>query len=253
MKRILSLFFALSLLLLALSSCNNNQTSDLPITIKPITTESTQTISTETTETPEPISEVTPAGDEFWAVTDTYSVRLLRYKSTDTNACTIMQYVVKGDTITFPDLYVDSKGTPFPVVWIGMSTGVLKGDFDLVKTLEFSNQTKAIKTNAFSFCTSIETVKLNEGLESIEKMAFWCCSSLKNLTLPSTLLSIGESAFIGTAIETLVIPSSVKEIGSKAFASCMNLTSVTLPRAFESQVADIFGSHASAISFTFVD
>ena len=69
----------------------------------------------------------------------------------------------------------------------------------------------------------------------------------------SRLTSIGDNAFIGTAIETLTIPNSVMEIGSKAFASCNNLTSVTLPRRFESQVADIFGKHASNIQFTFVD
>lgn len=254
MKKILSLVLALSVLLLALASCsNNNQTSSTGITIKPISSETTSNNqTTETTQTQPVKGDIYPVGDEFWAVTNTYSVKLLQYKSDKANACAITQYVVTDAKLEFPAVYTDSKGTPYAVIWIGQSTGVLKNS-SLINEIVVPATVLSIKANAFSMCTTLETVKLNNGLETIEDQAFWCCTSLKNVVLPSTLLQIGDNAFIGTAIETLTIPSSVQEIGSKAFASCNNLTSVTLPRKFESQVADIFGKHASSIQFTFVD
>lgn len=255
MKKILSLTLALLILVLALASCNNQNSTTTPgITLKPISTETTSQNQTTETTAPTPKAATYPVGDEFWAISDLYSIRLLQHNDdTKPNACAIQTYNVKESTVVFPDFYTDSKGTPYPVIWIGLSTGVLRNYNSQIREIQMPNYAIAVKANAFSMCTTLETVKLNEGLESIEKMAFWCCTSLKNLTLPSTLLSIGENAFAGIAIETLTIPSSVQEIGSKAFASCSNLTNVTLSRKFESQVSEIFGNHASNITFTFVD
>lgn len=56
---------------------------------------------------------------------------------------------------------------------------------------------------AFSYCTSLEEVILNEGLTSI-----------------------GEWVFYSTAIKQIAIPASVTYIGSMAFAICNNLTTI---------------------------
>ncbi len=57
----------------------------------------------------------------------------------------------------------------------------------------------SIGDNAFSGCSSLESITLPEGVTSIGWGAFRDCSSLKSITLPEEVTSIGESAFSGCA------------------------------------------------------
>ena len=251
MKKFLTIFLALSILVLALASCNNpSQTTNNAITIAPDTTVTTSP--TETTKEPVQDTTIVPSGEQFWAISDLYEVMLLR-KYGSVNSCAITAYNAQSSDVVFPEYYEENKTkTHYPVIWIGSgsATVFVKGS---PVSITLPSSTLAIKALAFEFNLTIESVKLNEGLETIEKMAFWCCTNLKTVNLPSTLITIEANAFQGTGIQTLVIPSSVQTIGKSAFAGCTNLTSVTLPRRFESQVNDIFGSHASSITFTYVD
>ena len=245
------------MLVIALASCSNTQTNDNVITIQPSTQEETTSQEQPSTSAPTYDDTIVPTGEEYWAVSDTYAIKKLR-KYGVVDSCTITMYKAKESTVEFPSTYVEKKPGDdtteftFPVIWIGNGTsGVIVNGAPT--KIVIPSSVKTIKAMAFDFLLSLETLELNEGLETIENMAFWCCRKLKAVNLPSTLVSIGDNAFSSTGIETLVIPNSVVSIGKTAFASCTSLKSVTLPRRFESQVNDIFGTHAAEISFTFVD
>ncbi|MEX1819626.1 leucine-rich repeat domain-containing protein [Metamycoplasma hominis] len=85
---------------------------------------------------------------------------------------------------------------------------------------------KEIGRRAFSGCTNLEEVSLNEGLEKI-----------------------GDEAFSNTNIESIIIPDSVKEIGRRAFSSCKNLEEVSLNEGLEKIGAEAF-NHTNIESIT---
>lgn len=88
-----------------------------------------------------------------------------------------------------------------------------------------SASVRDIGVGAFSDCTNLETVVLNEGLVRLKKEVFSGCTNLKEVYLPETLESIGEWAFRGcTSLKQLRIPKSVKEICAEAFLGCSELT-----------------------------
>lgn len=47
----------------------------------------------------------------------------------------------------------------------------------------------------YSYCSSIENVKLSDGITSIGKYAFYGCESLTSITIPDSVTSIGDYAF----------------------------------------------------------
>ncbi len=79
---------------------------------------------------------------------------------------------------------------------------------------------------AFSGCTKLHTLVIEEGMEYVPNYGFSGASSLKNVTLPHTITRIGVSAFSGSAIEQIVIPENVETIDTYAFAETRNLWSV---------------------------
>ncbi|MBR6939324.1 MAG: leucine-rich repeat domain-containing protein, partial [Clostridia bacterium] len=68
----------------------------------------------------------------------------------------------------------------------------------------------AIGVSAFSGCSNLCRVKLNEGLETIDRSAFRNCYNLKDITLPSTLINLCTD-FTGTGIREVTVPESRNE------------------------------------------
>ena len=121
-----------------------------------------------------------------------------------------------------------------------------------------------INKNPFSYCTSLETVmidqanpffnsrnKCNAIIETSTNRLLLGCVNTK---IPNGVQSIGDNAFCGcyglTAIssdmqsDALIIPSTVKIIGESAFRDCLNIKSVELPEGIE-EIGD------KAFSYTF--
>lgn len=89
-----------------------------------------------------------------------------------------------------------------------------------------------IADDAFSGCTSLNTIKFPKKLKKIGERAFKGCRSLKTVTLPDQLISIGDSAFYGCRVlPNQTIPTSVTQIGVSAFQDCLAFTTVDLPYA----------------------
>ncbi len=52
-----------------------------------------------------------------------------------------------------------------------------------------------IGNDAFSWCSSLTSINIPEGVTSIGELAFYKCSSLTSITIPESVTSIGSSAF----------------------------------------------------------
>ena len=149
-------------------------------------------------------------------------------------------------------------------------------------TIDFDGE---IGNDAFSYCDSLTTLTIFEGLESILDRAFYECPSLTTVALPSSVTSIGNfvfsswcpsletitveqgnkvydsrdncNAIIETATNTLiigckntVIPSGVTKIGKYAFENCENLLNMTIPEGVTSIEYDAFSGCRSLMSVT---
>ena len=86
-----------------------------------------------------------------------------------------------------------------------------------------------IEEQAFSGCSSLNSIVIPSSVTSIQNRAFLSCSGLTSVTLNEGLRVIMDNAFNGcTSLTEITIPSSVKEIHGHAFGWCPGLTSVTL-------------------------
>jgi hypothetical protein len=81
----------------------------------------------------------------------------------------------------------------------------------------------------FAGCSSLEAVRLPQGLTAIIIGMFYECTSLKSINIPAGVTRIMPQAFYKSGLESVVLPEGVTTIGYRAFSDCKNLTSVTIP------------------------
>ena len=93
---------------------------------------------------------------------------------------------------------------------------------------------KSIGAGAFSGCSSLKSLTIENGIESIGNRAFMSCYSLNTVSMPSTLTNIGSEAFQSCGVRNLTIPEGVTTIGYSAFNGCSSLTRVELPSTLTS-------------------
>ena len=79
-----------------------------------------------------------------------------------------------------------------------------------------------IGSEAFIYCTMLETVTLNHGVREISGSAFKNCSSLKNITIPKSVVNIGAAAFEGCSSMTDVFYGGTEEDWSRIKFGSMN-------------------------------
>ena len=163
--------------------------------------------------------------------------RLIRYSTY------IDPYVYKwiGDDMTQEEM--TTNGTiPF---------AKYRGDTTLTKVV-FGDGINIVKEAAFSGCTSLSSITLNEGLEEIGSFSgdnvayggvFADCTSLSSITIPNSVTRIASATCSGcTTLKDVTIGSGLRMITDYSFYSCTSLSSVTLsegnnnirPHAFNS-------------------
>ncbi|MBD5440985.1 MAG: leucine-rich repeat domain-containing protein [Treponema sp.] len=86
-----------------------------------------------------------------------------------------------------------------------------------------------IGENAFSDCTSLESVEIPKCVKEIGIGAFGGCAKLTSMTISSSVTYIGHNAFRNcTSLASVTIPGSVPKLGEVAFAGCTSLADVTI-------------------------
>lgn len=95
----------------------------------------------------------------------------------------------------------------------------------------FVGKISDIGESAFQNCTSLASVDLSAltSLDSLGKLAFGGCSALSVAKMPESLVTIGESAFAGTALTTFEFTKSINidKLGVNVFADT-NIASFTV-------------------------
>ena len=76
--------------------------------------------------------------------------------------------------------------------------------------------------------STLQTIKLPQGITYIGYFAFNHCSSLTSIDFPVALNTIGNYAFFGCSLlKSIEIPSGVTGIGAGAFGDCSSLSTAT--------------------------
>lgn len=97
----------------------------------------------------------------------------------------LIAYMGSEETVTLP---TDINGNSYTIYQ-------MRG----VKNVIIPEGVTSIGSDAFSGCSSLESIEIPSGVTSIDSLAFNGCSSLTSIEIPSGVTSIGSSAFYGTA------------------------------------------------------
>lgn len=92
---------------------------------------------------------------------------------------------------------------------------------------------KIIPQWCFAGCTALTTISIPDTVNKISYGAFEYCSKLQTISIPSGVTAIPSRCFAGTGIFNISFLKSIKTIGECAFEDCLNLTSVAIPSAVE--------------------
>lgn len=88
----------------------------------------------------------------------------------------------------------------------------------------------SIGEDAFSNCTSLQSVTIPYTVTSIGEAAFYGCTALKAITIPDAVTKIENGTFFDCeALTTVDLGSGVTEIGDMAFGYCTALEELTIP------------------------
>ena len=143
------------------------------------------------------------------------------------------KYVPSGCVITYKEASsanlaytLSSDGTYYIVSGIGSCT-----DTEIVIPSTYNGKpVKEIGKNAFSYCSSVTSITIPNGVTTIGERAFVCCESLTSITIPNGVTSIGSNAFNSCKkLTSVTIPDGVTTISTQVFTGCSSLTNVTIP------------------------
>ena len=111
----------------------------------------------------------------------------------------------------------------------------------------------SIGNEAFYDCRSLTSITIPNSVTNIRNWAFCHCSNLTSITIPDSVTSIGDRAFVNCAnLKSIIIPNRLTNIGKMVFARCTNLTSITISSSVTCISSDAF-SQCDNISSIIVD
>ena len=126
-----------------------------------------------------------------------------------------------------PEFEVPEVKIPEVVVYTGQKLSDIERK---TKKIIVKEDVTEIGDNAFSRCTSLESVTIPDSVIKIGDYAFYNCSNLISITLPDSVIEIGEYAFVYCgSLQSITIPDSVIKIGVSTFFGCTSLQSITIP------------------------
>ena len=102
--------------------------------------------------------------------------------------------------------------------------GQLKGEVKTVRVLRSRNG--KIPPQAFSFCTEIRHVLVENGVKIVGEAAWRRCRQLQIVHLPDTVVSLLQDAFSRYQVLRVVVAPGCKYFGAKVFEECCSLTQV---------------------------
>ena len=93
-----------------------------------------------------------------------------------------------------------------------------------------------------SWCKSLTSITIPNGMTSVRYSAFSCCESLTSIKIPNGVTSIGKNAFYGCeSLTSITIPESVTSIGNRAFSGCESLKNIMIPKGTTNKMLRLLG------------
>jgi hypothetical protein len=138
-------------------------------------------------------------------------------------------FSVHSDSILSIDAQVTYRNINLSVKQIGQYIAYNRKD---IKELNIDEGIVAIKSKAFSDCSSLQNVQLGNDITTLGDSAFAGAITLQTVDLGETLTTIGNAAFEGCQVlQNLAIPNAVTSIGAYAFSRCSSINSILLPQS----------------------
>lgn len=133
--------------------------------------------------------------------------------------------------VIIPEEVVYEK-TKYKVIKIGISSNSPEfGNASDIAFLSLPGSIKEITSYAFSDCSKLREVKINEGITRLSKDMFSGCTALDSVSLPSGLETLGAYAFSGcTSLRHIKLPSGLETLGTEVFSGCTSLRHIKLPK-----------------------
>ena len=96
--------------------------------------------------------------------------------------------------------------------------------------IELPESVEHVGEGAFSECSSLESVKLSEGMKELNNACFEGDKNLKELIIPEGVENIGYLAVSKcNSLENIALPSTITTIGSHAISDCKSLKALFIP------------------------
>jgi hypothetical protein len=135
--------------------------------------------------------------------------------------------VQKMDKCTDTQIVIPAEYNGLPVVEIREKAFA---GCDQITSVVIPGSIERIGSSAFNGCSSLENVKIAEGVTEIGFAAFSECDSLTEIILPNSVSVIGTSSFAGCwELTKIDFPDKLEHIGETAFNQCIALTEINLP------------------------
>lgn len=102
-------------------------------------------------------------------------------------------------------------------------------------------KTENIGEGAFSGCTGLRSVTIQEGTHTIPLAMFANCTNLNSVVMPNSIVKVGRQIFIRcTNLKNVTLPNHLTEISNGMFSGCASLKSVKLPESVTEIKANAF-------------
>ena len=143
-----------------------------------------------------------------------------KYNVTSTTSKTLLCY--NGSESYFTEMYVDGEQIDVTSGYTFNTTGEHTVNYVLADKTKIGNY-------AFSGCSNLISIVIEDSVKEIGREAFHSCKSLTEIIIPDRVTNIGVYAFSSCICLTeIVIPDSVRFISNGCFYNCSGLTSVTI-------------------------
>jgi hypothetical protein len=119
---------------------------------------------------------------------------------------------------------------------VGFEKNTIITNFD---ALEYFTSVDVLKYRiGFFGCTSLQSIKLPQGITSLEAYSFRNCTSLKKLHLPDSVVRLNGEWGLGSSFE-VNMPPFIETMGNNSF-NCSTLKKVVVPKTLKTLGADAF-------------
>ena len=162
-------------------------------------------------------------------------------------------------SVSIPDGVTEIKSTVFenctnltsveiPDSVTAIGYGAFSGCSSLTN-IDLPDHITSISGMTFYGCSSLTSIDIPDGVSTIERDAFGLCTSLTNMEIPESVTFMDSDVFIGcSSLASVVLPSSITSIPSRAFCDCTSLTEIDLPDGITSIKSQAFANCASLTS-----